>query len=288
MESVMIGACMVAHTSAGVGPGAGRSGSDSPTRPRAAPRYRAVMGPLWKVLASVTVVSAIPLLVVWVLPRDEQRLRRTVSYLVSFAIGALLGGALLHLVPESYERLGTGTGTGVAVLAGFLAFFLLERFLWLHGHTAPQPSARRIPPLALLNVIGDGAHNFMDGAAIAASWIASPALGLSTTLAVILHEVPQELGDYGVLLHSGLPVRRAVLYNLGSALVAYAGAAVVFGAERFAGSLVGIMLPLAAGNFLYIAASDLVPELQRARSIAGTIEQVAVIVLGVGVMVVTA
>lgn len=236
------------------------------------------------IAASILVVSAIPLVVVALLPREQRRLQRMLAYLVSFAVGALLGSALLHLIPEAQRRIGTGPRTGLAVLAGFLGFFLLERFLWHHGHSAPQRERLPFPPLAALNVLGDAAHNFMDGMAIAASYLAAPALGVSTTIAVVLHEVPQELGDYGVLLFAGLPVRRAVRYNLASAAFAFAGGALVLAAGPAIGATADYLLPVTAGSFLYIAASDLLPELQRARSPAGTLRQLLAILAGIGVM----
>lgn len=240
------------------------------------------------VAASLLVVSAIPLVVVAFLPRDQRRVRTAVSYLVSFAIGALLGSAFLHLIPESYEQSGNRYVTALAVLGGFLGFFVLERFLWHHGHAAPQRSRAPLPPLAALNLLGDAVHNLMDGMAIAASYMADPAVGLTTTIAVVLHEVPQELGDYGVLLFSGLSVRRAVLYNLGTAAVAFLGAAVVLGAGEHLGDAASFLLPVTAGSFLYIAASDLLPELQRGRSPAVTLQQLATILLGIGVMLLPA
>jgi zinc and cadmium transporter len=227
------------------------------------------MHPVLQTAASLVVVSALPLLVAALLPRDPRRLHRIVAGLVSFAIGALLGGAFLHLIPEAYALARDERAVALAVLGGFLGFFLLERFIWHHGHAAPQRERRSLPPLAAINVVGDAVHNFMDGMAIAASFQAGTAVGLATSVAVVLHEVPQELGDYGVLLHSGLSVRRAVRYNLASATTAFLGGALVLVAGAAAGgTTTALLLPITAGSFIYIAARLRPPPRAAARPLA--------------------
>jgi zinc and cadmium transporter len=237
---------------------------------------------LWTTLASVLVVSLVPLaglLAVWV---AQPRLERVTQYLVSFAVGALLGGALLHLIPEAAERMGPGAGMPLAVIGGFVGFFALEKFLWAHhGHGAGKAQLR---PFAALNLLGDGLHNLMDGMVIAAAYLTDPALGLATTLAVILHEVPQEIGDFGILVHSGLPARRAVWLNLLTGLTAMVGALVTLTLGRYLGGFATALLPVAAGGFIYIAASDLVPELHRVRTATASLRQIVLIALGVAVM----
>jgi zinc and cadmium transporter len=237
-------------------------------------------------LASVGLVSAIPLAVIFTLPRDLPRLRRIVPLLVSFAVGGMLGGAFLHLIPEAVARLGAGMGMSLYLLLGFVGFFVLEKWLGAHRHEPAEDE--RAAPMATLNLVGDGVHNFIDGMVIAAAFSADNTLGLATTLAVILHELPQEIGDFGILLYSGLPYRRAVRLNLLSGLSALAGAVLtlVIGA-RIAG-FAQVLLPFAAGNFIYIAAADLVPELHRARGLATAARQIALLLLGIGLMVLTA
>ena len=237
-------------------------------------------------LASVAAVSAIPLAGLWLLAADPVRIQRAVGYLISFAVGALLGGALLHLLPAALERLGNGPAAPLGFLGGFVAFFVLERFLWTHEHRRPRAAAGIVRPLAVLNVIGDGLHNVLDGMVIAASYAAGPSIGLATTIAVMLHEIPQEIGDFGVLVHSGLPVRRAVLWNAASGAAALLGAtAMLVVGSRVAGVLTAL-LPVAAGGFVYIAASDLVPELHRVRGGRGGGWQLALILLGIALMAV--
>lgn len=232
-------------------------------------------------MLSVLVVSAVPLGGFLLLARGEARLDALIQPLVAFAVGALLGGAFLHLLPEALERAGPGVAVFGMLLAGFLGFFVLEKFLWrTHGH-APRDRARAGSPLASLNLIGDGLHNLIDGMVIAAAYQTSPALGLATTVAVLLHEIPQEFGDFAVLVYGGLPVRRAVLLNFVSGLVAIVGAALVLTVGRAIAGLSDALLPVAAGGFVYVAAADLVPELHRARRLRTSLGQIALILLGV-------
>ena len=235
-------------------------------------------------LVSVGLVSAMPLAGLLLLRQRTERLRSLAPWLVSFAVGALLGGAVLHLIPEAFERLGSGPALSLYLLAGFLGFFVLEKFLWLHGHDRGMVSPSRLQPVAVLNLIGDGLHNLLDGMVIAAAYSADPSVGLAATAAVVLHEVPQEIGDFGVLLYSGMPLQRAVLFNFLSGLSALAGAAVTLAIGRFATGFTDALLPIAAGGFLYIAASDLIPELRREEHPATSMWQIGLVLLGIGLM----
>lgn len=239
-------------------------------------------------MLAVLFVSAIPLAAMAALARDERGLRRAAPQLVCFAVGALLGAAFFHLIPEAYESARAPRAVPATVLLGYATFFALE---WLlhgaHGHhdghhdeplaqhrAPPAPggtavAGRARPPssrrrtLVALNLLGDGLHNLLDGMLIAATFLTDPAVGVLTTVAVSLHEVPRELGSFGVFVHGGVTARRAVLYNVGTALLAVLGAAGVLAAGPHAAALARALLPFAAGNFLYIAASLLVPLLRR-------------------------
>lgn len=239
-------------------------------------------------LGSVLVVSAIPLLGLLLAGRRFEAIQRHVMLLVSFAVGALLGGAVIHLIPEAFAELGAGWGFTGGLLGGFLGFFVLEKFLWHHAHHHDHDHPPTLPPLAALNLVGDLIHNMLDGMIIAGAYLVDVPLGIATTLAVIMHEIPQEVGDFGVLLHSGLPMRRVVWLNFLSGLGAVAGAlaALVIGerVEAFG----ALLVPVAAGGFLYIAASDLVPELHRETRPRAVVGQIALVLLGVAVMAVTA
>jgi zinc and cadmium transporter len=204
----------------------------------------------------------VPLIVAVALPSEATALRRIVQRLIGFASGALLGAAFLHLIPESLADARIATAAPWLVLAGFFGFFILERTLWAHQHELSGSVRHGLPPLATLNVLGDAAHNAVDGMAIAAAFLTSPSLGLTTSLAVLLHEVPQEVGDYGILLHAGLPRRRAILWNLLSAFSAVLGAVIVLVVGRRVAELAAAIVPVAAGGFIYIAAVDLIPRLR--------------------------
>ena len=259
--------------------------------------------PAWAAaLLSVLLISLLSLAGVFTLSLGRARLERTIFLLVAFAVGAMLGGALLHLIPESYEALGEGPLTGALVLAGVLSFFVLEKFLhWRHQHGAPEaldgatghshghhhhhgPSGEA--PFALINLVGTVAHNAIDGAIVAAAYLVSFQTGVVTTLAVMLHEIPQEIGNFGVLVYGGYPPRKALLYNFGAGLAGLLAAAVVLVVGREVDALAIWLLPITAGAFLYIAGSDLIPELNRRHSYPAhkAVSQLAMMLLGVAVM----
>ena len=239
-------------------------------------------------LVSVGVVSLVSLVGLATLSLNEARTRRLAAFLVSFAVGALLGDAFIHLIPQAFKQDMVTLGPSLLILGGMLLFFVVEKLLRhehgvLHRYHHPEASTR--PELAAVNVLGDAIHNFLDGVLIGGSYLVSPALGLATTVAVLFHEIPQELGDFGILIHSGLGVRRAVLLNLASASVAILGAiaALLLGAMSGA-AVTMVLIPVTAGGFVYIAAANLIPELQHDRSGRGLLIQVGLISLGMGVM----
>ncbi len=236
-------------------------------------------------IASVVLVSMISLIGVITLSLKREQLQKITLFLVSFAVGGLLGDAFIHLLPESFEKLGTGPATSLYVIAGFLIFFVLEKFIrWRHCHT--PTSTNHMHPVVALNLIGDGVHNLVDGMIIGASFVASVPMGIATTLAVIMHEIPQEIGDFGVLIHGGLPVKKALLYNFLSALGAIAGAVISLLIGQHLKDYTLILMPITAGGFLYIAGSDLVPELQQNCDvkISFAIGQLLAMVLGISIM----
>jgi zinc and cadmium transporter len=168
-------------------------------------------------LLSVGAVSLVSLVGLATLSLNEARIRQLAAVLMSFAVGALLGDAFIHLIPQAFTQGAVTLWPSLLILGGLLVFFVVEKLLRhqhgpLHTHHHPEAAAR--PELATINVLGDAIHNFIDGVLIAASYLVSPTLGVSTTVAVLFHEIPQELGDFGILVHSGLTVRRAVLVNL--------------------------------------------------------------------------
>jgi zinc and cadmium transporter len=245
--------------------------------------------PSWSLsLLSVGVVSLASLAGLAALSLNEGRTRHLSALLVSFAVGALLGDAFIHLIPETFRQDAVSLWPSLFILAGMLLFFMVEKLLRhqhgpLHWHYHPEAVTR--PELAAVNILGDALHNFIDGVLIAASYLVSPTLGLATTVAVLFHEIPQELGDFGILVHSGLSVRQAVFVNLASASAAILGTIVALLVGAVAGAAVtSVLVPVAAGGFVYIAAADLIPELQHDRSARGLVVQAGLISLGMAVM----
>jgi zinc and cadmium transporter len=242
-------------------------------------------------LASVTLVSLVSLVGLLTLGMNEARVRRLAGLFVSFAVGALLGDAFIHLVPETFAHhtaQGSPLTASLLVLAGMMVFFVAEKLLRhrhgvAHVHRYLHEAGR--PELAAINLLGDGIHNLIDGVLIGASYLASPALGLSTTVAVLLHEVPQELGDFGILIHSGLSVRKAVLLNLASASLAVVGSigALLAGAVA-RDAVTAVLIPATAGAFVYLAAADLIPELQHDERLRALPVQASLITAGIAVM----
>jgi zinc and cadmium transporter len=200
---------------------------------------------------------------------------------VALSTGALLGGAFLHLIPETIEQVGASLNIFLYLLLGFCLFFVLEQFLrWRHQHT----TAHGVKPFSYLILISDGVHNFIDGLIIAASFLSSYHLGIVTTLAVALHEIPQELGDFGVLVYGGFGKARALAFNFASAITAILGGIVGYFAYSILQASIVYLLPFAAGNFIYIAAADLIPEIKHQVSLRRSIIHFCVFLVGIGIM----
>lgn len=231
--------------------------------------------------ASIGVVSLVSLLGIVSLRVKKEFLEKITFILVSFAVGALLGDVFIHLLPETFEELGVGSGASLLVLAGILLFFLLEKVIRWH-HCRNFDCHDRPKPVAYMNLLGDGAHNLLDGMIIASSYSLGFEVGLATTIAVLLHEIPQEMGDFGVLIHGGFSISKALLFNLLSALAAFLGAILVFIIGLQSQDFHLYLLPIAAGGFVYIALSDLIPELHKQKS---TLLQFIFIMLGIAVMI---
>lgn len=209
------------------------------------------------VIASL-VVSLLSLIGIFFIGMREEILSKIVKYLVSFAVGGLLGGTFFHLLPEAVETQTPSLFT--FVLLGIIIFFMIEKFLhWRHCHRGHCDAHA----FTYLNLIGDGVHNFIDGMIIAAAFVADIRLGFVTTLAVAAHEIPQEIGDFGILIYGGFSKTKALLFNLLSALTAIAGALIAYFSFEHISWLKGSLIPFTAGGFLYIALVDLIPELHR-------------------------
>jgi len=234
-------------------------------------------------LLSVFVVSLVSFIGVLTLAVSTGSLRKILIYLVSFSAGALLGDTFIHLLPEAVKENGFGLEISLSVLFGIVFFFFIEKIIcWRHCHLPITKS--HVHRFAYMNLIGDGLHNFLDGAIIAASYLVSLPVGLATTLAVVLHEIPQEIGDFGVLLHGGFSKKKALLVNFLSALTAVLGCIITLWMLDSFANLEKILIPVAAGGFIYIAGSDLIPELHKERTFWGSLLQIIYILLGIGIM----
>jgi zinc and cadmium transporter len=234
-------------------------------------------------LSSVFVVSAISLIGIFFISINIERLRKILLLLVSFAVGGLFGDAFIHLLPESFEKISTNLTTAILILLGILIFFVLEKFIrWRHCHVTS--SEKHLHPVVAMNLVGDGVHNLIDGMIIGASFLINTKIGVATTLAVILHEIPQEIGDFGVLVHGGLNPKKALFYNFLSAILSILGAIISLTVGVHIHNYSVILMPITAGGFIYIAGADLIPELQHDVKPSVSLMQFILIILGIGVM----
>jgi len=211
---------------------------------------------------SVVIVSLISLVGVLTFSLRDEALKKVLLYFVSFSAGALFGDAFIHLIPEAMEGGGFGIHVSLLILFGVIASFIIERFLqWRHCHV---PTSEEHPhSFAYMNLFGDAVHNFIDGLIIGGSYLASIPLGVATTLAVVFHEIPQEIGDFGVLIYGGFNKSRALFLNFLTALTAILGAIAALSLGFLIQGSIQFLIPFAAGNFIYIAGSDLIPELRK-------------------------
>ncbi len=249
------------------------------------------MSSLVTVIGATIVASLFSLTGIYALSLKEKTLHRILLVLVAFSAGSILGAAYFDLLPEAMEFFEGEPVVFIYVTLGFVSFFFLERFIyWYHGHgheadisvdVADRAAAKGF---AYLNLVGDGIHNFVDGMVIAAGFFIGFSVGLPTTIAVIFHELPQEMGDYGILVFAGFKRSRALLLNFVVALTVIAGgiSAVFFiGAVE---ALSGLLIALSAGGFIYLAASELIPELHKEKSFKKSVVQFGVFLLGLGLI----
>lgn len=238
----------------------------------------------WKYsILSVSLVSVIALIGIITLSIKSNLLKKIIMYLVSFSAGALLGDVFIHLLPEVTTDFGFTTKVSILILAGFLASFFLEKIIhWNHCHK--PTSKKHIHPVAYLNLIGDAFHNLIDGVTIATSYLISIPVGIATTIAVIFHEIPQEIGDFGILIHGGFSKAKALMLNFLTALTAVLGAILALVIGNYINNLTLYLIPIASGNLIYIAASDLIPELHKEINIKKSIIQSTFFILGILVM----
>lgn len=246
------------------------------------------MSSLLYAIVSVIGVSVLSLVGVFAISFKEATLDKILFVLLSFSAGAILGTAYLDLLPEAVEFFGVDQLSVVAgyLIVGFVAFFFLERFIyWYHGHVhgyaSPVESKMTVKRFVHLNLIGDGIHNLLDGMIIAAGFLVNTSVGLTTTVAVIFHETPQEIGDFGVLVYGGFTRSKALLFNFLSALSALAGVVLATYFSAHVEGSVGFLIAVAAGGFFYLAASELIPGMQKETNVGKSMVQFGLFVLGI-------
>lgn len=234
-------------------------------------------------IVSVLVVSLVSLLGIFSFSVKTAKLNKFLLYMVSFSTGSLFGDVFFHLLPEIVEEVGFGVNISFFILSGIVFSFAIEKFV--HWHHCHHSNAEDHPhPFAIMNLVGDAVHNFLDGLIIGASFLVSMPVGVATTLAVFLHEIPQEISDFGILLHGGYSRKRALFLNFLISLLSVFGAILALLLASRIESVTTFLIPFAAGNFLYIAGSDLIPELQKEVNLKKSTLQFFVFIGGIMVM----
>jgi zinc and cadmium transporter len=242
-------------------------------------------------LISVFLVSLLSFLGLFLFTIPDKHQQNILIHLISLAAGALFGDVFIHLLPEIANEQGFTLSISLFFLGGVLLFFILEKVIhgqhYHHEHEGCEQSQQEIKPVAYMSLIVSSVHNFIDGLVIAAAYFINIPAGIGTTLAVGLHEIPHEIGSFTILLHGGFTRRRALLLNFLSALSAVVGALIALSLGHLVQSLQHALIPVAAGGLLYIAGSDLIPELHRESSgFKSSLLQIAFFILGIGLMLI--
>ena len=239
------------------------------------------MSTLFSIIIATLFITTGAFLGVFTLSIAKDTLNKSLKNLMSLSAGALMGGAFLHLIPESLEILEPNQ-MSLIVLFAFITFFIIEKILhWRHCHKSEKCKNHTF---GYMNLIGDSIHNFIDGIVIASAFVADYKLGLITTFAVAIHEIPQEISDYGVLLYSGFKKTKALISNFIVALTVVLGGIVGYYLSDKITNLVPTLTAFAAGGFIYIAASDLMPEIRKETNLVKSFKYFSVFILGLGVM----
>ena len=235
-------------------------------------------------LLAVTFVSCISLIGIVTFLFSERFLKAFSGSMVGLAVGALFGDVFIHIIPEMSQD--WHFYSGLLIVAGILLFAVIERLLhWHHHHGNHKDCShnKQLPSITML-LIGDSIHNFIDGALIAASFLTSIELGMATTIAVVLHEIPQEISDFGAMVALGLKRKKALLLNFVSALTAIAGTLLILVIGDKTNLISGILLPITAGGFIYIAGTDLLPELKNSSKLSAIVWHTLFMLIGVSLM----
>ncbi|MEK7633434.1 MAG: ZIP family metal transporter [Patescibacteria group bacterium] len=234
-------------------------------------------------LLSVIIVSLLSLLGIFTLGINEKKLQKIIIYFVSFSAGALLGDVFIHLIPEVFKN-ETTIYTSVYFLLGILVSFLIEKIIYWRENHSSSILGNKIKHFVSIILFGDGVHNFIDGLAIGASFLISVPVGIATSLAVILHEIPHEIGDFAALIHGGLSRKQALFYNFVSGLTAILGTLFALVLSQYIAGVNNFLIPFAAANLIYIAGTNLIPELHKETQLIKSLIQIFTFILGIAIM----
>jgi zinc and cadmium transporter len=242
------------------------------------------MGSVWLYsLISVAIVSLVSLVGAVSLPFRLEKLKTFMIYVLAFSAGAMLGDAFIHLLPDAIAETSTMLTIALFILSGVAFSFVLEKFIhWRHCH---MPITKdHVHSFALMNMVGDVVHNFIDGVIIGVSYLVNVTVGVATTTAVVIHEIPHEMANFGVLIHGGFSKAKALLYNFLTALVAILGTVAALLISSSAKGMTAFFIPFTIGTFIYIAGADLIPELHKETAPLKSTFQFLFFLLGIGLM----
>lgn len=232
------------------------------------------------IILSTVAIALIAFIGIFTLAMNEKLLNKILLILISLSAGVLMGGAFLHLLPEAVES-SNGADSLAFVLVGFILFFIIEKVLhWRHCHNGKCD----VHTFHYMNLIGDSVHNFIDGMIIAASFIISIPLGITSTVAIAAHEIPQEIGDFGVLIYGGFEKKKAIMLNFAVALTVIFGGLVGYFFTKNVEPAVMFLISFAAGGFIYIGATDLIPEIKKELNIKKSMLTIFVFICGILIM----
>jgi zinc and cadmium transporter len=241
------------------------------------------------IIITTILISLVSFIGIFTLALKDKVLNKILLFLVSLSAGALMGGAFLHLIPEAIEKsiheheghMEISLEIFIFVIVGFILFFIIEKVLhWRHCHKEKCD----IHTFHYMNLIGDSVHNFIDGLILAASYVTSIELGITTTFAIVAHEIPQEIGDFGVLIYGGFKKKKAIVLNFIVAATAIIGGIIGFIISRAIDETTIFLLPFAAGGFIYIAATDLIPEIKKELDYKKYLITLIIFILGILLM----
>ena len=234
-------------------------------------------------LISVSFVSLISLIGIFSITVNERKLKDILIFFVSFSAGAIFGDVFIHLIPEITAKGQFNIISSLSILSGIVISFIVEKIIyWRHCHL--PITKNHVHRFAYMNLYGDSIHNLIDGLIIGASYLASVPIGLASTIAVVLHEIPQEIGDFAFLIHGGFSKKKALFYNFITALNAAIGTIAIFFLADNINNINSFLIPFAAGSFIYIAGSDLIPELHKEAVLKKNLIQILSFVTGIMIM----